>query len=345
MALQIENFWKDFEKFSGKNDGICQCVKIDDQNGPTIFKLCHTSVLIDFIKEKNSEKIVKEFIIADSGKGFLAHVPKDSGYFINIFCCNFTMNKITSKISQSGFAIEGGFEIKYLENETFHLKGSNIDNGHAIRRDVKIGGYTNYSGIVLIEDYKNVKIMSIAELLKYKQNGVHLEYISGLYVYKDGNPLISTNQMKNISDTRSGSKILIDGANVKLDYDKQTVNITNSDGSIESIHMDDMEFVDEDANFDGIGFVNSAYFDCSGSLVTIVKDLDDNLIVLAFERLDLVALNYILGMINCRDAVVINDDFDYRAIWKSNAKYNYHNHIDFIGNPNELVANSIVFSK
>ena len=230
-----------------------------EENGKEIYvmKICDLNVIN--ILADNVMKTQKDGIpFIDTKKDlFITFIPNTTQFFINLFCCNVTMEKIYSKFSKYGLALEGCFEINSITLFPFFYQGYKFDTDHIL--NIKKGtDIISQKSFLVIDNHNIIKIMNGKELQTYEPKGINVQYIEGFKLYDNGNPFMDFSTMKNLRININGTEENINGSNVLIDYNKLQIKIK-----------------DTYYNFSEIGkvinFVHNSLFDMDNGLLIFGK--------------------------------------------------------------------------
>jgi hypothetical protein len=168
--------WK---KFANSAKRAIVNLSLDSQKEIMVAKICN--------QDLNNVLGTKSLIIDTNHQLFMAFIPATSKIFVNLFCCNITMEDIHKKFTNFGLAIEGCFNIEKISNLPNFYRGYNFldDNYILTMQGVKQSLPKAY---LVVDNHRIQKIVSEAELSTYKPIGVNVQYIEGLSLYENGRP-------------------------------------------------------------------------------------------------------------------------------------------------------------
>lgn len=327
-----------------ENGGIIK--NLNEEPGKEIYigNFCGSSIINKFFIHKREGKKLVDLPYLDPKTNFVfVFVPKTTKLFINLFCCGTTMTNVYKKLDKYGLAVEGCFDIEPLSRTPRGLLSAIDINDKMIKKNIKSHLYND--GYLLIDNHKTLKIVDSKEILSYKTTDISMYYIQGLILYKNGEPFIPINRMKDIIIKGVPGLVdgKIDGSNVVIDYQNLKIKI----GSLQEIKPRLGDKINgTDLKFSDIGsrvkFVDNDFFELSGFLV-IGIDKNGNIIIFYHPRIDFYNIMLVLNIFNCDDAILICKSPSIHLMWKENG-LNTYNKTNFIGNPGDIISNVITFS-
>lgn len=313
----------------------------NDSNKILVTKICQSSLVAELFNRNSSRK--NKLYLDPKNKIFIALIPSYSKKFINLFCCKMTMEKVYSKFSSYGLAIEGCFNVDPITMRPFIYQGYDIESANTIidnntnnpnnpiANDIytmKLDQMPIDSGYLIIDNHQNVIITDLTKFKTFEPKGINVQYLEGKLLISDGKPFVPIDQMKNLLINNE----VIDGSKVTIDYDKLKFRINNKEYPFDNLIK----------NTGPIKFVNKEYFEMQGFMV-IGIDYENNLFIIYHKHIDYYNLILLLIESNCKDAIMICNNSNANIIWKE-AGINKYNKTDFIGNPKIELSNVITFS-
>ena len=348
MQQKYKNIWDSFHQYLEQQNNICCIVKnLSQKNDNPIYvsKICDSNLLRNYFKDNFISNDLP--YLDPKSKIFIAVIPKGSQTFINLFCCKMTMENIHSKISDYGMALEGCFNIEPITMLPLLYQGydyssvtKNITPILKNPRDIKDFELITTSSqeiiteqaFLVIDNHTNISIIDGQQFLAYKPKGINVQYVEGKRLFRDGNPIIDLDLIKNvIVKNASGLSREISGSHVNIDYDHLKI-IINGNNIF---------------NFSDIGnkinFVNQDFFEMNGGALVFGTDKNNNLFIIYHRHIDFYNMILLLKAFDCNDAILLCNKSDANIIWKESGS-NTYNKTDFIGNPKKILSNIITFS-
>lgn len=298
----------------------------------TVMKICESDIINQFINDQNLY-LRDKFYLNPIGNLFIGTILKNTDYYVNLFCCNVTMEKIYTKFTNYGLAIEGCLNIKPNSQFPYIYSGTDIKTNRNLYLTQNNNFTKNGNSTFLVID--NHKITAITKLingkLDYRPTGLNVQYVEGYSLYNRGKPFIDFDSMKNLTANIPGLPNKIHGSRVQMNYDLLYVTI---DDSI-------------DIDFDDIGsrikFDNMFLFRNSPGLMVVAFDVVGNILILNHNNSDLYSMMMLLKTFGCVDAILLCNA-NTNIIWKEAGLLNRFNKTNFIGDPSKSVSNVISFS-
>lgn len=299
-----------------------------------VMKFCNSNIINNFIRQFNSN-ISNSIFFNPISNFFMAVIPKNSVYFVNLFCCKITMEDVYSKFNRYGLAIEGCFNIDTHSLFPFIYHGIDISKNHLINVSRKNSfSSTLNSALLMIDNHQLSQIIRTSESRSYRPKGTNVQYTEGFLLYYKGKPFMDFSQMKNIIH----GKVRIDGRRVKIDYDNYDV-IIDDHIYLEFTSTDTTSIKFTDGSY---RFEYEVFFRKERGLLLIAFDVNGNIIIINHQQSDLYNMMLLLSTFNIADAIMLCT-LDANVIWKENG-FNTYNKTDFLGNPKKIVSNVIAFS-
>lgn len=332
MDSNINKIWTNFFSYI-KNNNICCSLK--NLNSSTkdkeiyVMKLCDSNIINDFVKQySNNDNKTDLLYINPLHTLFIALIPHTSKTLISLFCCKITMENIYSKLSNYGLAIEGCFNIEPISIIPSFFQGHEFNTNNFVTKGTNI---SSNKAFLIIDNHNIIKIINGIELESFKPYGTNVQYIEGKRLYENGKPYIDFSTIKKVTVRENdGSLTNIDGSNVIIDYAELKIKINGIDFNFSEIGTK-------------INFVYNSLFEMNHGLLVLMMDAHNNICLFNHENIDIFNMLLLLKIFDCKDAIVLCDSTKINIIWKENG-YNTYNKTDFIGNPQLIVSNVIVFS-
>jgi len=196
MSIKQKNLnpiWDHFFEFILQNNNCCQLKNLNtDAENKDIYvvKVCNSETINEYSKIVNNDKM-DIANMGGQGKFFMAIIPSSSKIFINLFCCGFTMEKIYSKFSKFGLAIEGCFNIEPITLLPYFYQGHEFGTDNIITTNSSVT--MENLGFLVIDNHRITKIMDSLELRAYAPIGINVQYVAGERLYEKGRPFENIN--------------------------------------------------------------------------------------------------------------------------------------------------------
>lgn len=347
IFTRTENVWDDFFRYISQYSDKCCIVKNlsqDDSKEILVANICQPFILNQYVQFFRPEQMTDILYLDNTSRLFFAIIPKKSKTFINLFCCNMTMENVHSKFANYGLALEGCFNIEPITNMPSFYQGydystdankimSALVKNNVLDMDILNISYPivpNEQAFLIIDDHKYINIIDSKDLKTYEPKGVNVQYIEGKRLFNDGKPFVDIEQIKNVKIMDNGSERIVHGSKVTINYDNHQIKI-------------DKEYYDFMDIGKKINFINSEFFSMDNSLLVIAIDKNENLIIVYHKHIDIYNMLLLLKLFNSYNAILLCNSPNANIIWKEKG-FNMYNKTDFIGNPNKKLSNIITFS-
>ena len=350
ISTKTAGIWKNlFEYVSQQNHKCCTVKNLshDQEKEILVVNICEPYIINDFSNMFQSQnKIINAVYLEPNRRLFLALIPKNSKSFVNLFCCNMTMENVHAKFSDYGLAFEGCFNIEPGTMFPSFYQGydySNITSKlmTALTKNSNLSGLdiltitspvtTSKPAFLVIDNHSTITIVDAAGLESYKPKGVNVQYVEGKRLFNNGKPFVDINHIKKVKiKNDNGVESLVDGLNVSIDYNTLQIKVN------------DMFY-----NFSDIGkkinFVNDEFFDMDNGLLVLGIDNHSNTFIVYHKHIDFYNMLLLLKLFDTRDAILLCNSNSANIIWKEKG-LNMYNKTDFIGNPKKILSNIITFA-
>jgi hypothetical protein len=333
MSFSEDNknkIWKNLFELIMQNDS-CTLKNLNSiDSGKEIYamKICKTDIIDKLLElQIDNQNIVKPYI-DPIGKLIMILIPQSSKFFINLFCCKITMEKIYNKFAKYGLAIEGCFNIEPITMIPTFYQG--YEYGTKNMLNMKGENMHTKRSFLVIDNHNIIKIINDDELKLYEPKGVNVQYIEGFRLYENTKPFMDSSTMKNVKVKINGSQNNINGSNVTIDYNKLKIKINDSYYDFNKIGSD-------------VNFVYDTMFNMNEGLFVFAIDMSNNIFMMYHKHIDYYNIMLLLNMFGCKDAILLCNSPNVNIIWKENG-YNTYNKTDFVGNPKKILSNVITFS-
>lgn len=283
-----------------------------------VLKICDVKLVQNFFKDD-------DIFINESDNFFLSVFPDKLKLFINLFS-DTSLTDVYDKINDFGLAVQTCFKDNFIINKIIYSTYDTNENEN-IEKDLLNESY------LVIENNKIIKFLNKNDMDKLKNAKNYLEtiqIISGLSLYKDGNPFIDIDKMKDIIYENKP----ISGKNVIINYNDFLIKFDNN------IYR----FKDIGNKFK---FKYPEFFNTNNAPLVIGINKNNNNFILYHDHIDIYNLMKLLLKFECKNAILICNNLNTNILWKGmNEKtLNTYNKTDFIGNPDETLSNIILFTK
>lgn len=328
MTAQSTSIWRDFFEYLAGYGECCQLKKLNSGTDQEIWvtQICHPDIINNFAAT-HPRTIPDTIFIDPRNKLFIGYIPSGSKISISLFCCKISMEDICSKISDYGLAISGCFNINPITLLPSFFRGNEFGTDNDITtNNATVAPYA----YLVIDDHHIIQIMTGPEIANYKPEGVNVQYVEGLCMYRNGQPFVSFDTIKNVwTHGINDLPVEVDGTNTIMDYANRQIIINGKK----------IDFGEIDHR---IKFANDAFFDMNNGLLVLATDRGRNIFILYHPHIDFFNMLLLLNMFGCQDAILLCNS-DANMIWRQSG-YNTYNRSDFIGNPLKKVSNIIVFA-
>ena len=162
-----------------------------------VMTFCDSTIINNFAQTQANNNIYLE----PHTKFFLTLIPNTTKFFVNLFCCAISMEKIHQRFSDYGLAIEGCFNVEPITMMPQFYTGTEMKTNKII--NIRGTEPKLETAFLILDNHTITKIVNKTEFFSYGKFGSNIRYIEGLRLFDNGNVVIT-----NFPDNNTGYLIL-----------------------------------------------------------------------------------------------------------------------------------------